>query len=277
MIQLVAFLFVSWSLLCNAELNVLHSVDGKSFTSAGYLTEDFNWERPQLSSDEVNALAELAKRDGFYHLRVHPKRTSSQYVSSSVRARCLFAGDKLEDRLHLTYDSDNNLQGITYKVPATSACDHVPTTAVIPLSYPTQVMAFFPSRAVEVRLQDLEVQANVAKMVLGADAGASVGTPGAAGFIGGGKPAGSGAPHQQAAATTTTGDGKTGAAPKVDDRSWLQKNWLFAVAIGMMLLNIMGRLTPDSPGGAAGPGAAPGGGGAPGGAARPAARAAPRR
>lgn len=252
-------LLASWCSSSLADYAFEHSLDGRSFEHAGVVTDSLEFDRAAPTSSEVNSLYELAKADGFYSTRIDVG--SNRHVVSSVRARCLFS-EESKHELQLTLDVDGNILSFSYRAPASPACDVAPVPKANFKFPPTTVRAYAPAPGAEVKTQDADVAANIAKTVLTAEGGgAAVGA--APGFIGGGKSSGS-------LQTQTPGaQGKAGGPPAKDERTWLQKNWLFAVAIGMMVLNIVGRLGADPAGGAAAAtGAAAGPPAAGGGAAR---------
>ncbi|PNW73105.1 hypothetical protein CHLRE_14g618950v5 [Chlamydomonas reinhardtii] len=246
--------------IASAAVSVEHSLDGgATFLPAGKVVGNVlsdmvvNWERPALSDAELAKLEKAAQSNGLYLLRVKADKSE---LLSSVPASCLL-GDKLFEKAEVAVDRGGQLLSFNYAITdcakraagtATGASAPSPSEEGVgtrPPSLPVRVVLPRPGPALLVPefvgdFVDVNVDADLT----------TTGTldPGA-------KPR---APVQGQAA-------RKGAPPPKDERTWLQKNWMFVLAGAMMVFNmVMKANAPEGQAGAA-PAARPGGAPAAGG------------
>ncbi|KXZ48386.1 hypothetical protein GPECTOR_28g793 [Gonium pectorale] len=212
---------------------------------------ELTWQRSSLSEADLALLAKAAKADGLYSVRV---QTPKGALLTSVPAKCLRARD-LKEQAELHADRSGALVGFTYAVPsckqllvagaaggaaaggeAPALPERLPVRVVLPVPGPMLTQP-------ELLGEFVDVSADAAD--LGSVAGSVSYDPNA-------KPRAAGGPGRA---------GKN--APPPDERTWLQKNWLFIAAGVMMVVNVLAKANaPPGPPGAPG---APGGGGGGGG------------
>ncbi|GIL64131.1 hypothetical protein Vafri_18090 [Volvox africanus] len=243
-----------------ASLDVEHSFGGSPFRPAGKLVgnlqsdTELEWQRPALTSDEFELVEKAAARDGLYSVRI---KTDRGPLLSSVPAKCLLLQDFTEQAvLHaghegfieaFNYDVEScsssvAADGSTNDGHAGSAGDggavarpeRLPVRVKLPVPAP-----FLSMPEVMGEFADVSVDA----MEAGGLAGAA--------FDPNAKPRA--VPSNSAAGQ---GGARKGGPPPKDERTWLQKNWLYVVAIGMMVLNVLAKAQQPQQGG---PTPAPGG------------------
>ncbi|EFJ47596.1 hypothetical protein VOLCADRAFT_120965 [Volvox carteri f. nagariensis] len=252
------------------EVSLLREPDGRDVVAAWRRRKEADtelvWQRPALTPDELALLEKSASSDGLYSIRV---KTDRGTLLSSVPAKCLLL-DNLKEQVELQAGHDGFIESFNYGVESCSSAgapgaaasggggggipdgsgtgvgprpDRLPVQVKVPAQGPTLLMP-----EVLGEFSDVYVDATEA------------GSVGAAAYDPNAKPRTlpSGGAGGQAGA-------RRGGPPPKDERTWLQKNWLYVVAIGMMVLNVVAKANVPPPQ-QGGPGAAPGGGG--GGAAR---------
>lgn len=246
----IAFLSAYGYCQANLQLNLEHSLDGRSFTTAGNISghitkrgtvsEHLILIRKALSSAQRKAFEQLAKQDGFYTIRVSPNwdaTATNGAVSTSVRAMCLVLSDFRED-IRVAWDVESSSPlSVQYRLLGYN-CE--PGNSSL-LTEKLFGQWDFPRRS-DVLLEVAQVAWPV--QVTGGDV--------------------TQAPEKAAAAAKTinkaTESGEGGETPPEvkDERTWLQKNWMMVVLVGVMILNMvmkgMGEAAPGP--GAPGPAAA---------------------
>eukprot|EP00877_Chromochloris_zofingiensis_P013787 jgi/Chrzof1/8662/Cz03g19070.t1 len=271
-----------WSVLLLAWLPVLclssavyeHSLDGTRFTKAGEIvgpeglkadtTEEYQLRREPITDSQLAALQKLVEQDGLYAVQV--SLPDQQPVRASLPAACI-ANHLFQENISLHLDRTGHIVGLQVSTP-TGRCDK--DAALQKLSeVPRQLLSQPPDAAVPVK------------------------SPGPAPAVPQGPPGvheqpllgvqqGQQQPQQQLTQSQqqggAAGDGER-PPPPPDNRTWLQKNWLFVMAGGVMVLNLVLKTTVGDPAQQAGAGAATGaapaaaavagGGGGGGGARRP--------
>lgn len=165
----------------------------------------------------------------FYRLRLYPRADRSQdssYLATAVRARCFAAADA-RDALRVDLDMSTGEPVAIEYVAASPACNADVATAAAAATAP----ALPPATPVTTKLP---VKAAPMK------------EPGEGGvMLGGAGQAGSGAARQgQPGAGAAAGAGGKGGKGAKDERSWLQKNWLMVLGVGMMIINLVAKLNP---------------------------------
>eukprot|EP00891_Asterochloris_glomerata_P004267 jgi/Astpho2/4267/fgenesh1_pg.00064_%23_62_t len=195
-------------------------------------------ERSLLASHDRRAFEELVAQDGFYAVRLTPsERTQQRHVQTAVRARCLAQSNAPREALTLHLNGDGTVSALEYA----SNCSAEMTGTQLPqgwqLKQELPVHVKWPPRA--------DILRPIARPQTGPGAGKLSGIPFDASLYGsplqGQDPQQPGQRQQQGAAKTSTGaDGKKKGPPaEPDNRSWIQKNWLFLVPLGLMMLNMM--------------------------------------
>ncbi|KAG2425798.1 hypothetical protein HXX76_013423 [Chlamydomonas incerta] len=214
-----------------------------------------NWERPALSDAELANLEKAAQSNGLYVVRVKSEKSE---LLTSVPASCLL-GDKLFEKAEVAADRSGQLLSFNYAVadcgkrvaeaggaagsgrPSEEGVGtrppSLPVRVVLPRAGPALLMPEFIGDFADVNIDaDLTTTGSL-------DPSAKPRTP----------------VQSQAA--------RKGAPPPKDERTWLQKNWMFVLAGAMMVFNMVMKANapegqtggPARPGGA--PAAAGGGGG----------------
>eukprot|EP00198_Chlamydomonas_reinhardtii_P000506 XP_001689841.1 predicted protein [Chlamydomonas reinhardtii] len=170
-----------------------------------------NWERPALSDAELAKLEKAAQSNGLYLLRVKADKSE---LLSSVPASCLL-GDKLFEKAEVAVDRGGQLLSFNYAI--TDCAKRAAGTA-------TGASAPSPSEeGVGTRPPSLPVRVVLPRP------GPALLVPEFVGDFVGAKPR---APVQGQAA-------RKGAPPPKDERTWLQKNWMFVLAGAMMVFNMV--------------------------------------
>ncbi|GFR50586.1 hypothetical protein Agub_g12860, partial [Astrephomene gubernaculifera] len=220
-----------------AALQVEHSFDGSVYQPAGTLVGDvltnseLTWQRPDFTKADLELLTKAIKSDGLYSVRV---KTDKGTLLTSVPASCLSVSPFTE-QAEIHADRNGGVVAFNYAVPScqphassgsssgSSKADgddtsERPGTLGVRVLMPTPgPMLTLP----EVMGEFADVSVDAADM-------ASLGGAGA-GLDPNAKP--------RAAAPGA----KRGGPPPKDERSWLQKNWLFVAAGGMMVLNVLAK------------------------------------
>lgn len=234
MLQISAtWFFMALLLLVQADvarsLRLEHSVDGgKSFKLIGDIDIDPVEKHIDLEglygSKLVAIQDELMNAAGkdpsnMYHFRVSTDEDSRSAVMSSIPASCwIQAGDKAHIRLH-SGDHGDSVQGVSLHAPCSR--EQVGDGPVGSMARVDRISILKPHIA-----QDLPVSLSTGQTV---DLEASV--------------LGS---NDQALPQKEDGEKSNQEEPKKDDRTWLQKNWLF-VALGFFILaNRLGAVGQDA-------------------------------
>lgn len=237
----------------SAELIVEHSLDGGATykpygTIAGNIVTDgdLTWNRPELSAAERKQLEAVAQADGFYTVRARPsKGAGAPLLASSVRASCLLGPGPVSEQAELQVHHGGSFVAFTYSVPScvssakggstsTSSSSESNTHGSLPVRVVYPRVA--PSLAIPEPLigEFAEVPSDFGDL---GSLGPQTLDPNA---------------RPRAAATAA-------AAPPPDERTWLQKNWLFVAAGALMVFNVFAKANmPPPPGQGGAP--APGGG-----------------
>eukprot|EP00890_Picochlorum_soloecismus_P005803 jgi/Picsp_1/6223/NSC_03577-R1_aspartate carbamoyltransferase len=225
--------FMALLLLVQADvarsLRLEHSVDGgKSFKLIGDIDIDpvekhidleglYGSKLVAIQDELMNA----ARKDpsNMYHFRVSTDEDSRSAVMSSIPASCwIQAGDKAHIRLH-SGDHGDSVQGVSLHAPCSR--EQVGDGPVGSMARVDRISILKPHIA-----QDLPVSLSTGQTV---DLEASV--------------LGS---NDQALPQKEDGEKSNQEEPKKDDRTWLQKNWLF-VALGFFILaNRLGAVGQDA-------------------------------
>ena len=190
-------------------------------------------ERAPWDAARESALAEVAERDGFVRYRV---RQVSGDVMASARARCVSASG-FQELFVLHPGAGAHLMGLEYNVPcapsATGWAGGAP--GELPAGAREAIRGGFKQSQAVVRTPRLAPQLQRPQGGQGADA--AQGVPGAV--------------SAKAPAEGLEG-GEGSAGPRrekeKDDRPWWQKNWMFMLSLGMLLLNVLTKGM-DEPGG----------------------------
>lgn len=203
-------------------LVIEHSLDGgASFQAAGAVLGDpaqdslLTWHR-SLTDPELAQLQQLAQRDGFYTVRASGLGKGT--FISSVRAACL-AGSAAE-QVQLQIDHNRNMAGFTY---ALSSCPASPSGAATALGNELTVRVMSPVAAPLLLMPDVSGGAQFSEIQYDEVAG-SLSDPNA-------KPR----------APVGKVGGKPGLGQK-DERTWLQKNWMFLAAGVLLVVNVLGKV-----------------------------------
>lgn len=223
---LLGLLLVLVSLGCGLAVPTIeHSTDGgATFTHAGHIVGDplqdstLTWERT-VQEAELAKLQNVAQQDGFYLVRVSGLGKGA--FVASVRAACL--SDAVEDQAELLLTYGGDLAGFTYAL--TSCAPHAAHDSCQLLNKDVKVKVVMPAPAPLMLLPDT-LLGDFSDIPYESVAG----NPN---DLGAAKPR---APVPKAAPSKP---GEPAAPPPKDDRTWWQKNWLFVVAGGMLVLNML--------------------------------------
>ena len=198
-------------------------------------------ERQPWDAAREAALAGAAERDGFVRYRI---RQPSGDVMAAARARCVTASG-FQELFVLHPGEGAHLLGLEYNVPCAPGAAGWAGAAPGELPADTQAAirgGFKQSQAV-VRTPRLAPQLQRPQGGQGADAGKAV--P-------------SGVPMEGGEGGESAAGGRREKEKEKDDRPWWQKNWMFMLSIGMLVLNVLTKGMGDEPGQRQG---RPGGGG----------------
>ncbi|KAK9829207.1 hypothetical protein WJX72_004495 [[Myrmecia] bisecta] len=252
-----------------AQIVVEHAFGDDVFTPAGELVLQgpadgpLTFIREALTTQHKQAFTKLLAQDGFYKLRLPSKAEASDSpkVLASVRARCL-ASDQFQEQLSLHVNEHAQVIAADYstasgvcrpglQAPTPPSDWQFPADAKVDVVQPVAAPVLTMTRAfpMDPLNPGMAQSAN----------GPGQGVPGADGKAAG-----------------------QGDKPKVDERSWLARNWMFLVPVALVLLQLMAAPEPtatqrQAAGRAAGAGGAGAGASVARGAARPAVTAGPKR
>lgn len=235
---LAAFFVICYVMICSTlsivrsfDLNipVEHSVDGTHFTVAGSLQgslfdlgvsrgEQLTLLRNDLTSQEQQSLVELVRRNGMYKVRMpSDPNADSPKLLTSIPARCLVSTG-LQDHLQLHATSSGKFVGLNYDYARHPCFTESDVAMPSDLNFPqsSAVPVWLPVAASSLQ----KTEPTFAEGLKGA-AGKS------------GRP-GSGAPK----------DGKAGdeKPPVEDNRHWLVKNWMIALPLAFVAINVFGAV-----------------------------------
>ncbi|GIL76459.1 hypothetical protein Vretifemale_6153 [Volvox reticuliferus] len=238
-----------------ASLEVEHSIGGSPFRPAGKLVGnlqsdmEFEWQRPALTPTEIELVEKSAASDGLYSVRI---KTDKGSLLSSVPAKCLLLQDFTEQAV-LHAGHEGFIEAFNYDVESCSssvAADGSISDGYGGSSGDGGVMARPERLPVRVKLP---VPGPFLSMpeVMGEFADISVDAMEAGGLAGAAFD-----PNAKPRAVPSNSAGgqagaKKGGPPPKDERTWLQKNWLYVVAIGMMVLNVLAKAQQPQQGGPA--------------------------
>ncbi|KAG2447530.1 hypothetical protein HYH02_007454 [Chlamydomonas schloesseri] len=228
--------------VASASVSVEHSLDGgATWQGAGKVVGDVlsdmvvNWERPALSDTELAQLEKAAQSNGLYVVRVKGGGKSESELLTSVPAACLL-GEKLFEKAELAADRSGQLLSFNYAISdcakrvaggavsppsATSSSSSSSEEGVgtRPASLPVRVVLPRPGPALLVP----EFVGEFADVNIDAELSAS----------------GSLDPNAKPRAPVQAQGARKGAPPPKDERTWLQKNWMFVLAGGLMVFNMV--------------------------------------
>lgn len=207
----------------DASWQVEHAFGDEAFTSSGVLEdgmEGLQLVRNSVSTSFSDQLRQLIQDGGFYRLRASAE--GKQAVQTAVPARCLKAGEKLL----AVMTSSGELASLSYDLSEVD-CDPTRSSeadnlrARLPKTVPVTVVK--PATAETIKQQPKPLDGS---------------KPGAR------KPAAA-AKKAEAAQGQPKGEkgpeGADGEAEKPpDNRSWIQKNWIFIIPAVLMLVNGFG-------------------------------------
>ncbi|CAK0780100.1 hypothetical protein CVIRNUC_004936 [Coccomyxa viridis] len=216
-------LFVARVATAESSWQVEHALGDTDFVAAGSLTDGtqgLQWTRSSGALGLTEELEQLINQGGYYKVRV--SASDSRPIQASLPARCLEKGEKLVavtsvsgELTALSYDlsqAECNPSHSTGQQSAASLAKIVPVTVMK------------PARATAIKQQP--------KPLASAKPGARS-APAAAQKA-------SVVPGQGKKDKVTEGDGGEAAPPPLDNRSWIQKNWIFLIPAALMLVNTFG-------------------------------------
>eukprot|EP00803_Ostreobium_quekettii_P002668 evm.model.scf_1497.3 EVM.evm.TU.scf_1497.3 scf_1497:29634-32889(-) len=217
------------------EIPVEHSLGDGRFVAAGVLIGEISrqggimgplrFARNKLSKQEVKQIQVLLEEDRNYRIRLpgDPINKGSAYVMASLRTRCL-AQSGFEESLHLELTEDNRIVGLDYQ-PANGRCDPLDgmdsTVGVTPaFSEETTVLYRYPSKEPTLSMDDIATAIEEE-----GDLSAGVDKP----------------------------PGVAGRRKGKKEKTWVEKNWMFLLAGGVILMQVLGSVAgAEGPGGEGG-------------------------
>eukprot|EP00878_Enallax_costatus_P002780 GHUV01002971.1.p2 GENE.GHUV01002971.1~~GHUV01002971.1.p2 ORF type:complete len:286 (+),score=109.61 GHUV01002971.1:917-1774(+) len=253
MLGLLLTLLLASAILCHSAAVVEHSLDGRSFHQVGliHLEDDIQdnqpivtgrYERQPLSQDHLQQLAQLVDKDRLYLWRV--KLEDQPAVLTSIKASCLAenfqsqtpvlninaAGRIISAQLAVpasiegTCSSSKALQNLK-QLPQDVLSDPKPLKVVVNTPVAAPPVPQFPS---------------LTEAPLDPYAAAAGGGPAPAQRPQQPGQRAPGQPRQSSDGDQQQGEGSEGEQqpPPPDTRTWWQKNWLFVMAAGTMVLNM---------------------------------------
>eukprot|EP00884_Botryococcus_braunii_P016684 jgi/Botrbrau1/369/Bobra.110_2s0025.1 len=244
-------LWAAHSVFCKRDIDIVleHDLNGQ-FVRGGRIfgtlnplgTSTIKLQRDEWGYTEKEYFSNLVTKNGFYRLKL-PSSAGivPQPLLFSVPARCL-AGVKGSENIRVQVTDDGLLVGVSYDL-GSLACNGEANDAVKDWSPPLD-----SNVAVTVPRPAPEVSVEPTPMFAGSQQSTGLGSAG-----------GRSAPLGQQAESSqegSEGSSEGEQAPRPDERTWFQKNWIFVVPVAMLVMNVAGAMfsPPQGPEGRAGPG-----------------------
>lgn len=228
MAMLISFSLLIGFAVCQ-QTTFEHDV-GKGFESAGVIVD------LPTGDDKLNlelqfkgtAPPKLAGSQGYYRLRA-PLSPPSNPLQVSITRGCLSAAG-LDDRLVVHTDARGRAVALTYASRGSCrAAGDGPGEGAVSLAVNLPLSMAAPVLAPQLRAEHVQGAAH------------SIDTGGQAPAAGRGPGAGAakGVPGQPG--TAQGRPGQLGAAPPQEEKTWLQKNWIFLLPLCFIVLNFLGQ------------------------------------
>lgn len=270
LLTIVPGLLLAWATLCQSAAVVEHSLDGRTFQQIGliHLEDDFNgnqpivtgtYERQPFTDNQRQQLQQLVEQDRLYLWRVQLEGQPA--VLTSIKASCLAQNFGSQAPI-LNLNSAGQIVSAQLSVPSSVEGTCSSSKALQSLQQLSQDAMREPE-PLKVVVHTPKAAPSVPRFPPLAEAPAD--PYAAAGAAKTGQPAQQQArrpPGQQ----SSDGEQQTDAdaaqqTPPPDNHTWWQKNWLFVMAGGTMVLNMAlkaaaGDMPQPGQPGAPGPGAA---------------------